>query len=482
MENLSLSYLTLCSAGYSGNCKESQVKTVTFWKTALAFIGLLLVAFTSSAQVVLPPESRCTSKDLELVDAFLDVPACQSCDPGDLITAPLKLSIANKTGSTRTSFAFWGDIVIKSSYGNVVYQAQITGCKGPIIKTDTTTLPFEVIVIEVKIDSTNSGSGISGTQISYECGSTIDLTNLFLAWTDASPKSTCSTLKSNLIAPKCGTLPAIAVSTGLTASSVPTNVTCSGDGNGAIDLSISGGSAPYTYAWVASNGGVIPTGQEDNQDLTDLVPGTYVCTVTDGSGCQATSSETITQPDEVLRPAVTVVEPSICALVPYGTVTVTSPLGADYEYSNDGGNDWQDSVTFHVNAGAGFSITVRSKSSGCVSPATDCDNYQSTDRVVPTSIKAPNSSGPLKEEMMVAYPIPFSDRTTVEFKSKKGEEYVINLYDMSGTMVKQLKSGKAKANEVVKVEVDGRGIQEGVYLARKISKSGVSSVKLLKKN
>ncbi|AMM52938.1 hypothetical protein TH61_13110 [Rufibacter sp. DG15C] len=84
--------------------------------------------------------------------------------------------------------------------------------------------------------------------------------------------------------------------------------------------------------------------------------------------------------------------------------------------------------------------------------------------------------------MMVAYPIPFSDRTTVEFKSKKGEEYVINLYDMSGTMVKQLKSGKAKANEVVKVEVDGRGIQEGVYLARKISKSGVSSVKLLKKN
>ncbi|QHL87457.1 hypothetical protein GU926_08400 [Nibribacter ruber] len=84
------------------------MRPATFWRTALTLMALLLVSFTSSAQVTLPPESRCTSKDLELVDAFLDVSACQACEPGDVITAPLLLSIANKTGSTRTSFAFWG--------------------------------------------------------------------------------------------------------------------------------------------------------------------------------------------------------------------------------------------------------------------------------------------------------------------------------------------------------------------------------------
>ncbi|QHL87456.1 T9SS type A sorting domain-containing protein [Nibribacter ruber] len=372
--------------------------------------------------------------------------------------------------------------MIKDGSGTVVYQAEITGCKGPIVKTDTTTLPFAVVVIREIVNSTSSGSGITGSEISYECGSTIDLTNLFLAWTDAAKKSTCETLKPNLIAPKCGTLPTIAVSTGLTASSVATNVSCSGAGNGAINASVSGGSAPYTYSWVATGGGVIPTGQADDQDLTGLVSGTYTLTVTDGSGCQAITSETITQPDAVLRPAVTIVEPSICAPSPNGSVTVTSPVGADFEYSNDGGTTWQDSPIFSVAAGAGFSITVRSKSSGCVSPATDCDNYDDEISAAPASLKAPASSGTAKDEGMVAYPIPFGDRTTVEFRSARGEEYVINLYDMNGTLIRQLKSGKAKADEVVRVEVDGRGMKEGVYMARKISKSGMSSIKLLKKN
>jgi hypothetical protein len=67
-----------------------------------------------------------------------------------------------------------------------------------------------------------------------------------------------------------------------------TNVNCFGDATGAIDISVSGGTAGYTYLWS-------PSGQT-TQDRTGLVAGTYSVTVTDALGCTKTASYTITQP------------------------------------------------------------------------------------------------------------------------------------------------------------------------------------------
>lgn len=60
-----------------------------------------------------------------------------------------------------------------------------------------------------------------------------------------------------------------------------TNATC---GNGTIDLSVSGGTPGYTYAW--SNG---PT----TQDISGLTAGTYTVTVTDNNGCTKTTTATV---------------------------------------------------------------------------------------------------------------------------------------------------------------------------------------------
>ncbi|MBC7510327.1 MAG: hypothetical protein H7320_16520, partial [Ferruginibacter sp.] len=49
-----------------------------------------------------------------------------------------------------------------------------------------------------------------------------------------------------------------------------------------------------------------------------------------------------------------------------GTVAVTTPTGADYEYSNNNGA-YQDNASFTVASNAGYSIKVRRKSSGCIS-------------------------------------------------------------------------------------------------------------------
>jgi gliding motility-associated-like protein len=68
------------------------------------------------------------------------------------------------------------------------------------------------------------------------------------------------------------------------------NASCYGSGNGTIDLSVTGGTQPYTYVW--------STG-ETTQDIVGLFPGTYSVTVLDSNGCYKSTSVVITQPDSI---------------------------------------------------------------------------------------------------------------------------------------------------------------------------------------
>jgi gliding motility-associated-like protein len=73
----------------------------------------------------------------------------------------------------------------------------------------------------------------------------------------------------------------------ITISTIPSNVSCNSGNNGAIDITVNGGTPVITYLW--SNGAV-------TQDVTGLTAGTYSVTITDANGCTATASATITQP------------------------------------------------------------------------------------------------------------------------------------------------------------------------------------------
>ena len=67
-----------------------------------------------------------------------------------------------------------------------------------------------------------------------------------------------------------------------------TNVACNGSATGAATVSVSGGTAPYTYSWSPS-GGTAAT-------ATGLVAGTYTVTVTDATNKTKSLPVTITQP------------------------------------------------------------------------------------------------------------------------------------------------------------------------------------------
>jgi hypothetical protein len=67
--------------------------------------------------------------------------------------------------------------------------------------------------------------------------------------------------------------------------SEPSQIAINGSINGnAIDISVSGGTAPYVFQW--SNG-------EITEDLSNLSSGTYLVTVTDANGCTSNASFTV---------------------------------------------------------------------------------------------------------------------------------------------------------------------------------------------
>lgn len=84
----------------------------------------------------------------------------------------------------------------------------------------------------------------------------------------------------------------VTVNAAPTISLSTTAVSCNGDDDGAIDLSVSGGATPYTYLW--NN-----TGSSTSQDLINVSAGSYSVTVTDGNGCTAAGNAQVSQPTAI---------------------------------------------------------------------------------------------------------------------------------------------------------------------------------------
>lgn len=74
-------------------------------------------------------------------------------------------------------------------------------------------------------------------------------------------------------------------------SAQTTNVSCFGANDGAIDLSVTGGTGPFSYQW--------PGGQTD-EDVNGLTSGVYVVTVTDGLGCISNLAREVKEPAAIV--------------------------------------------------------------------------------------------------------------------------------------------------------------------------------------
>ncbi len=133
-----------------------------------------------------------------------------------------------------------------------------------------------------------------------------------------------------------------------------TNIRCNNANNGTANVIATGGTTPYKYLWN-------PSGQT-NATATGLNAGNYTLTVTDGNGCTATASATITQPAQLLA-ATTVLSNINCNGGNNGSANVTV-LGGTTPYAYQWNPSGQsNSMATGLGAGA-YTITV-TDANGC---------------------------------------------------------------------------------------------------------------------
>jgi len=174
------------------------------------------------------------------------------------------------------------------------------------------------------------------------------------------------------------TQPATIVSSSLISQQ---NVLCFGASTGSATITASGGVTPYTYSWSPS-GGLAAT-------ATNLVAGTYTCTVRDANNCTAIVAVAITQPSAALSSSIATSTNVLCRNNATGAATVNATGGSgSYSYS------WnsvpvQTTPTASGLAAGNYTVTV-TDNNGCVVPVTSTVSITQ-----PAAVLSATSTSPL---------------------------------------------------------------------------------------
>ncbi len=168
----------------------------------------------------------------------------------------------------------------------------------------------------------------------------------------------------------------------ISASATTVDVDCFGAGNGSIDLSVSGGTPGFTFAWTGPGG---PAG--NTEDITDLDPGAYSVNVTDANLCSIlfTDIAIVSQPAEI---QVTSVKTDIsCAGSSDGAIDITVTGGTEpynFDWTGPGGPAGTTEDIADLAAGS-YSLTI-TDGNGCIVDFPDLANIIEPDPVIATYV------------------------------------------------------------------------------------------------
>jgi PKD repeat protein len=232
----------------------------------------------------------------------------------------------------------------------------------------------------------------------------------------------------------CATIGTVAVSNigAPTGSTAIVNPTCNGDQDGAINLTLSGGTGPFTYQW--SNGA-------SSEDITGLSAGTYTVTVTTASGCLLTQVVIISEP----TPLATTVSSTPEMAGNDGSATVT-PTGGNGGYAYLWSNGQSTQTATNLAAGA-YTVTV-TDSLGCNTVAT-----------VNVSLVI-SVAGPMPTDLFTVGPNPFHEYLTLTPNVTLYGKFTVHMVDIEGRIVY---GAMLDAKGAAPVRITPGPLPDGVY-------------------
>ncbi len=255
------------------------------------------------------------------------------------------------TGGTAPITYLWNDgntSPTRSGLNAGNYAAVATDANGCKATKNFTISNINTIAITANIDTLTCPGDADASIVATATGGTAPYTYV---WNTGGSNTQLSNLSSGVysltVTDAAGCLAsatfAIAQPIGLSINASINQVTCFGSANGSIAIVPGIGQAPYQYQWSAGSGST----------LTNLQPGSYLLTVTDGRGCQITDSYTITQPQTLTTNTDSLADVSCTG----GGYIAVSALGGNGPYTYQWSDAGSTAVRTNLTAG-NYSVTM----------------------------------------------------------------------------------------------------------------------------
>lgn len=207
-------------------------------------------------------------------------------------TGNLNLTV---TGGTPNYSFVWSNGATTEDISNVsigIYGVEITdanGCMLTISDTVSQPNPLQLATTQIDVKCNSAATGQINLTVTGGTGP------YSYNWNNGSTSEDISDLSAGTytvtVTDKNGcqanTQAVIVHPSALGSSIAKTNVNCFDQNNGSLDLTVTGGTAPYSYAWDSG---------QTSQDLLNLTAGAYRVAITDKNGCTLVDTATITQP------------------------------------------------------------------------------------------------------------------------------------------------------------------------------------------
>ncbi|MFT5264582.1 MAG: hypothetical protein ACI8YQ_003328 [Polaribacter sp.] len=247
--------------------------------------------------------------------------------------------------------------LISGDYQVTITDANSCTTVGPLVNI------FAPALLQSSLNNVTAVSCFEGHDGTIEYTASGGTPPYFFQWSNGLLTSTISNLPTGTYQPTitdfkgCTTL-GLAVTVGTPAAmgislDLLKTPDCNEIENGEIELSISGGTAPYTYEW---------SNNENTEDLSDLAEGEYTLTLTDSKGCTIVS-----EPYELIAPEVlffdlVFIQEESCQGVGDGSINVQVLGGTEpYDFQWNTGQETDDIE----NLSAGMYQLLVTDNNGC---------------------------------------------------------------------------------------------------------------------